>query len=70
MLGQITGLENKASHIMLYHITAKWVKEDYKVDVLTEKTPKAIAEGIINLFNDKEKMQLKLHFITLLNLYK
>lgn len=30
-------LNNKASHIMLFHITASWVKEDYKVDVLTTK---------------------------------
>ena len=31
-------LDNKAPHIMLFHITASWVKEDYKVDVLTKKT--------------------------------
>ena len=29
-------LENTVSHIMLYHITASWIKNDYQVDVITQ----------------------------------
>lgn len=34
-------LDNKSSHIMLFHITASWVKDDYRVDVLTRKNASA-----------------------------
>ena len=29
-------LNNKTAHIIIFHITASWIKEDYKVDVLTQ----------------------------------
>ncbi len=32
-------LDNKSQHIILFHITAEWNKEDYKVDVLSNKAP-------------------------------
>ncbi len=31
-------LENTVQHIMLYHITASWIKNDYQVDVVTRKS--------------------------------
>jgi len=49
-------LDNKTQHIMLYHISAEWVKEDYKIDVLTRKKPSACIEDERITYYTREKL--------------
>lgn len=48
-------LNNKTQHIMLYHISADWVKEDYNIDVLTGVEPSIRFENKrINYFTNAD----------------
>ncbi len=48
-------LNNKTQHIMLYHISADWVKEDYNIDVLTGVEPSIRFENKrINYFTNED----------------
>ena len=48
-------LENTVQHIMLFHITASWIKRDYTVDVITQSSePEKIENSRVHYFNRED----------------